>query len=1442
MAEQSTGVKYAISIDDTELKKAAQDVSQQFGGMSQAAAVEGAKIDSTMKKVATAIGGYFSIQAAINFARQVKAVRSEVQALEISFRTLLGSEERANNLLNDLKEFAVKTPLQLNDLSKGAQTLLSFNVEAEKVMPILKAIGDISMGDAQKLQSLTLAFSQMSSTGKLMGQDLLQMINAGFNPLTIIAEKTGKSVATLKDEMSKGAISAQMVEDAFMAATSEGGKFFGMLEQQSQSISGAFSNLQGAVFDMMNEIGESVQEPVIGALTGLTGLVKSYEKLGGVLATTVATVGAYKAAVIAVTIAEKISTQTKAGATVATLALEKAQALLNKTMLANPYVLAATAVAALVVGIAAYKRQIRDTRTEQQKLNDLLAQAAEEKQNLKDETEKLIGTATDENSSNLERHEALKKLKAMYPDYLSDLNTEKELTEALAKLKRDLPEIADKKEEETIKGRADELHRYVELTREYNDVAQRRRNSYRVGDTDEQRAKLDKQMDTIRRQIDAINKDFDGSVVESAKKAGYKSIDAYIKAYETAAAQRKSEIEEAKFEAAPVKVKIGITENAIAKVQMQIANTKRQIEQQPWNIGLKLNLKDLEGQLETLEAKKNALEDSQKQSKDEFSLSGIKKRIKVQQDALKKANRENDKEAAQKAQDELDEAKKDYKLRTGKDYDSAVKEAQNLAKEQRKIDNQLIKEKSSYERTLIMQARAAAREREQVEIDVMEDGEEKKQRQIELDYQRRIDAADDYETELLEKLRDIREKEWEAANQTKVKQGETFDRESVTAEMLDDAQKAQVKAKRDAAERILRHDKNVARKEADALLDEYRDLQEKIHSIEERYTKLRNQAGNDTTARTNIDNAQRREIAALVLDSFKAEESIGKVAEQVQSLGRAARSALQSNLQKIVDFVNRRRSQNGLPEQLKESVEDFASLNNVSEQFLNSLLANNEAFEAFKKYVEDIGKETAEPIDNLTDAIKNFKAAKEKAAKSGDIIDKDNLEYARELLNDMTMQLANNILNTADAIAQMFREIAEITGNEAFAKAGDVLADIVGNLQAAEQGAQAWGGWWGAIIGGLTDLIPKIIKWVNMGNKDSIEYLDREIAASKSMIDYWRQIYEKGAGWVAPDFTETGRRMTELIEKLKKAEADYGKAIAFGSDKKLEGIQDYIDSLKAAIVEIKEAFRNGVEVSSYQAFQKMLDEYDRQIAAYESRIDALNEHPKKNAEEIAQAYIELAQLIQDKADEVVAHAESVIGKSTIEIGNDIYTMIKNAFEAGKDSVDDFGRYFNNMVYEMLLNNVVMKALEKQLQKYINMLSEGVDAYFEGNVGQDYLSSLIDWVGKGIKGVVDETYAMIRDTELGDMIEGYRQQGQETTAQGKGIATASQDSVDELNGRMTVIQANTTELLENSALNVHYTSSILSVVTNIKSDTGAIRSDIADMRSDVHSLKQTVEQL
>ncbi len=136
-------------------------------------------LDSTLKRVGLTVGAVFTVDKAIEFGKVMMDVRGQIDSFQISFDTLLGGKQGA--FFTEIKDFAVETPLMLDDLSKGAQMMLGFGVDSERVIPILKQIGDITMGDAERFNSMTLAFSQMYATGKLQGQDLLQMINAGFN-------------------------------------------------------------------------------------------------------------------------------------------------------------------------------------------------------------------------------------------------------------------------------------------------------------------------------------------------------------------------------------------------------------------------------------------------------------------------------------------------------------------------------------------------------------------------------------------------------------------------------------------------------------------------------------------------------------------------------------------------------------------------------------------------------------------------------------------------------------------------------------------------------------------------------------------------------------------------------------------------------------------------------------------------------------------------------------------------------------------------------------------------------------------------------------------------------------------------------------------------------------------------------------------------------------
>lgn len=442
-------------------------------------------LTSSLRRLSQTAAGVLSVREALEFGKAMIRVRSEIEKLEISFETLLGNKGAASELMTELKTFAARTPLQLNDLAQAEQTLLAFNVPAEETVGILHAIGDISMGDSQKLQSLTLAFSQMSSTGKLMGQDLLQMINAGFNPLSVISEKTGKSIGELKEAMSDGAISADMVREAFISATSEGGKFYKMLEKQSESQAGSMSNLQGAWNDMLNDIGTKTQDTVSGSIQMLTSLVKNYEQVGRIVTGLIATYGAYKAAVMFATAAEK-------GWTIAELAhfraltlAAKAQALMNATMLANPYVLAATAIVGLVAAVWALHDSTTAAEREAARLKEREDEQQEELSDLKKKIDDLLGVVEDETSAEYDRQKALEDLKELMPSVFGKYKTEKELLEDLtAARKAENEEISrrnnllGKQNYNEDKSQLSQWQRYRELHNKSNGHADPLRGNY----------------------------------------------------------------------------------------------------------------------------------------------------------------------------------------------------------------------------------------------------------------------------------------------------------------------------------------------------------------------------------------------------------------------------------------------------------------------------------------------------------------------------------------------------------------------------------------------------------------------------------------------------------------------------------------------------------------------------------------------------------------------------------------------------------------------------------------------------------------------------------------------------------------------------------------------------------------------------------------------------
>lgn len=218
-------------------------------------------------QVIGAIAGFIkkSIEEAFKFEKAVT-----------NFKTLLGSIDDAKAHIADLKRFASETPLTFDDLSTASRLLLSFGSNVNDIMPSLKMLGDIALGDSQRFQGLALVFAQVKSQGKLMGQDLLQMINQGFNPLAVIAKETGVAMSDLKDMMSEGLISFEMVEGAMKSATSEGGIFHKAMEEASKTGEGLTSTLQDKLKESLRQVGDTFAETAKG---GLSFLIEKLDEL-----------------------------------------------------------------------------------------------------------------------------------------------------------------------------------------------------------------------------------------------------------------------------------------------------------------------------------------------------------------------------------------------------------------------------------------------------------------------------------------------------------------------------------------------------------------------------------------------------------------------------------------------------------------------------------------------------------------------------------------------------------------------------------------------------------------------------------------------------------------------------------------------------------------------------------------------------------------------------------------------------------------------------------------------------------------------------------------------------------------------------------------------------------------------------------------------------------
>jgi hypothetical protein len=320
------------------------------------------------KKAASELGKV--VQSGVDY-------NASMESYLTNFKVMLGNEELAAAKISELRKMAASTPFALSDLTEGTQTLLQFSIAADDTTDVLKHLGDISLGNADKLQTLVRAYGKMSSAHKVTLENVNMMIDAGFNPLNQICDATGESMSDLYKRISDGRVSFEELQYAVQAATSEGGQFYNGMLEASQTFSGRMSTLKDNVAALTGELTSGLFAALGDLVVKLNDVVTSFldsdEKMDqlkdtiSIATSVVAAAGAaflaYKgyvalatAAEVAHTVATTAMTAANAAAEAGATGLALAQAALNAVISANPVALLVSALAALATGlVTAYK-------------------------------------------------------------------------------------------------------------------------------------------------------------------------------------------------------------------------------------------------------------------------------------------------------------------------------------------------------------------------------------------------------------------------------------------------------------------------------------------------------------------------------------------------------------------------------------------------------------------------------------------------------------------------------------------------------------------------------------------------------------------------------------------------------------------------------------------------------------------------------------------------------------------------------------------------------------------------------------------------------------------------------------------------------------------------------------------------------------------------------
>lgn len=1364
-----------VTLDTSRLDKDVQRATSKFQQISRSAQQESNRMRDALLGVGKAMGIAFSAQQAIAFIKQVVSVRSEIQALEVSFRTLLGSQQASAELMRQMKEFAAATPLQLGDLAKGAQTMLGFNVNPDEIMPMLKAIGDISMGDAQKFQALTLSFSQMQSVGKLMGQDLLQMINAGFSPLAVMADKTGKSIGELKEEMSKGAISADMVKQAFIDATSEGGQFYGMLSGQGDTVKGALAQLSGAFTDMFNGIGEQSEGIIKGSVKSLQWLVENYETLGKILAGIIATYGTYKAVMMTVVALERLQVQlalakmsglTKWGALLEVLKAK--QLALNKAVMANPYVLLAMAIVGVTYGI--YKLATAETEAEkaQRKHNEAIEQGKKEIDDYKQAVGEYLEIVRDDTATQRQRYEAYEKLIRLMPQ-LKGKSVEEISQMDTKELDKLLNTNTDIIHYQQLKKEAEEARKAVANTQHYLKRLEEQNKSIGVESYNTRKAnaqdKLAIQQQTLRTAEQELS-----VYEEQQRQAEWEAMTqseklAYLNEQKNTLEQQKSVY----TDQLSLQVRQLIEQGKIADAVRLASKEAGGFSGALFNAFRQAVA--LTGQMDKLNGKIQQVQAAPTDENYQKALAEKKREWREADAKLKalQASKKSTVEEVRKAEQEASKAKTAYEALGGNTSPRTTAPKRDRKAEQaeeRRRLQQLADLKADFAKKELRQAIDNEFALKQARISAQEDTIQKELELARLHTAQLKEENKRREEDWIEALQRKREEEWKLSNPKKAKQGYSFTgvttRDDLSKQQLEQlaeydriATEQGVKAETEALRKRLQQFESYAQ-ERQRIAKEYADKEQDLRKPD---GSLREGVTED-----NINELKRQSDEALArIDAAWAEreESYQQWMTDIASMSVAQ---LEQELERVQALLAKAKS---------DGKDD------------KSVAVLRAELEKLRKKLKEIERDTKATGNSFADWAKFTESLRGV---------RDELDNVAEGIRPVSDGLANTIQTTAGLATPVIGIIGSI-GKFAEMTQKGISASATATQKAisiAEKGA--------LILTIITTAIQLATKIASLFNKDkqhegNIKALGNEIADIQWRLDHW--------GWDNLE-ESAGKPLEQINEWLAEARL---KAIASAA-----ATGDYTKAWMAMhdiTVGTEEAGRNLADAymrADYMAGQllgsdrytearKQLDMMGQQVVKIGQQAEEEKKKKKPDEGKLAEYERQQKELVQKMAERIDNMLNDLLGGNAIQLADKLGNALFDAFSKGEDAAKAFGGAVNDIINNMVKKLLIQQFLEKPIAEAINKLKKAITEDGEIDMDKMYASigSLFDDLNKigGNAGKIQEVYEALMKKmgiDMEDMLSGDR----------KGIAAASQDSVDELNGRATAIQTHTAMIAQGTA--------------------------------------------